>query len=86
MVNGEYKGFDLVCNETHDSQEYTRVEGKSICVIEECKEFESLVIKRMIQNYEYEWRERNLRLKITYMMKGTVIFARKYDSYSFVGC
>ena len=40
--NGEYKVFDLLCNETYGSQVYARIEAKSIRVIEECKEFESL--------------------------------------------
>ena len=38
--NGEYKVFDLLCNETHGSQLHTQIEGKSICVNEEYKVFE----------------------------------------------
>ena len=45
VVNGEYKVFDLLCNETYDSQVFTRV-------IEECRNLTRFVIERMIQNYE----------------------------------
>ena len=71
MVNGEYKVFDLLCNETHDSQVHSRIEGKWIRVIEECLVFELLCNRthdselwisiegkeRMIKNYIYESRE-----------------------------
>ena len=36
------KVFDFLCNETYDSQVYTRIEAKLIRVIEECKEFDLL--------------------------------------------
>ena len=35
------------------------------------------VIERMIQNYEYEWRERNVRLKITYMNGGNCYICKE---------
>ena len=35
------------------------------------------VIERTIQNYEYEWRERNVRLKITYMNGGNCYICKE---------